>query len=161
MQPFAVSAFSTIKPQMMPQATAVNTALRFVASSLGVAALSTLVQTQVQVHYVHLAEKVTPASPLGQMVTRLQNVFLLKGASAAQAFSAAVQEIVGLLQEQAYVLAMQDAFRLLVALSVFALIAAFFVQTGSKTPSRQKGPQDSENGHDKALQAREEAMLAI
>jgi EmrB/QacA subfamily drug resistance transporter len=155
MQPFMVSAYATIKPQMMPQATAVNTVLRFVASSLGVAALSTLVQSQTQVHYVHLAEQVTPASPLGHVVTQLQNLFLLHGASTAQAFSSAVQEIVLLVQEQAYMLAMQDAFRLLIVFSVIALIAAFFVQ-GGRTSA--KNPEDDD---DKTKQAREEAMLAV
>ncbi len=155
MQPFMVSAYATIKPQMMPQATAVNTVLRFVASSLGVAALSTLVQSQTQVHYVHLAEQVTPASPLGHVVTQLQNLFLLHGASTAQAFSSAVQEIVLLVQEQAYMLAIQDAFRLLIVFSVIALIAAFFVQSGR---TRAKNPEDDD---DKAKQAREEAMLAV
>lgn len=156
MQPFMVSAFSTIKSEMLPQATAVSTALRFVASSLGVAALSTLVQSQTQVHYTHLAEQVTPASPLGHLVIQLQNVFMLKGASSAQAFSSAVQEIALLIQQQAYMLAMQDAFHLLIALSLIALIAAFFVQSGSK--SRAKNPKDDD---DKAKQVREEAMLAV
>lgn len=158
MQPFMVSAYATIKSEMLPQATAVNTALRFVASSLGVAALSTVVQTQTQVHYTRLAEQVTPASPLGHMVIQIQNVFMLKGASAAQAFSSAVQEIGLLIQQQAYMLAMQDAFRLLVALSLIAFISAFFVQSGSK--SRAQHPKN-EDEDDKAKQAREEAMLAV
>lgn len=156
MQPFMVSAYATIKSEMLPQATAVNTALRFVASSLGVAALSTVVQSQTQVHYTHLAERVTPSSPLGQLVTQLQNVFMLKGASPAQAFSSAVQEIVLLIQQQAYMLAIQDAFRLLIALSLIALIAAFFVQSGSKSRAKSSKVED-----DKAKQAREEAMLAV
>jgi EmrB/QacA subfamily drug resistance transporter len=156
MQPFMVSAFATIKSEMMPQATAVNTALRFVASSLGVAALSTLVQTQTQVHYTHLAEQVTPASPLGHMITQIQNAFMLKGASSAQAFSSAVQLIVRMVQEQAYMLAIQDAFRLVIVLALIALIASFFVQSGSKSRVKNSGDAD-----DKAKQAREEAMLAV
>lgn len=160
MQPFAVSAFATIRPQMMPQATAVNTALRFVASSLGVAALSTLVQTQTKIHYDHLAELVTPNSALGQMITRLQNLFVLKGASAEQAFASAAQIIIGKLQQLAYVLAMQDAFRFLTVLSVIALIAAFFVQTGRRRPTlKQERHGESEPAHEKEAYAREEAML--
>ncbi len=67
-QPLAVSALSEIRPRQLPQATSVNTTVRFVISSFAVAVMATLVQTQTAIHYAHLAEQVTPSSPLGQLL---------------------------------------------------------------------------------------------
>ncbi len=46
MQPLSVSALSEIRPRDLARASAVSTTLRFIASSLGIAVLATLVQTQ-------------------------------------------------------------------------------------------------------------------
>ncbi len=52
----------------------------------------------------------------------LQGLFILRGASATAAYSAALQEISGLVRRQATVLAMQDAFRLSVVLTGLAIM---------------------------------------
>jgi len=125
-QPLSVAALSEIRPRMLSQATAVNTTLRFVISSLAVAVIATLVQSQTTVHYSHLAEQVTAASPLGQLVPLLQGLFLQQGAVSVQAaYAAALQTISGLLERQATVLAMQDAFLLSVVLTGLAIIASY------------------------------------
>ena len=162
-QPLSVSALSEIKPRMLSQATAVNTTLRFVTSSLAVAVIATLVQTQTSIHYGHLAELVTPASPLGQLIPRLQELFFLDGAtSVAAAYSAALQEVSGLLMLQATVLAMQDAFRLSVVLTVISILATFFVRYRSarrRTPTTTAQPTTPQE-HEEAA-ARQEATLAV
>src|SRR5579859_1515874 len=95
MQPLMVSALAEISPRRLPQASAVSTTLRFVASSLTIAILATLVQTQTKVHYTHLAEQVIPGSPLGELMAQMQLLYQSKGASNAEAHSAVVQTISG------------------------------------------------------------------
>ena len=160
-QPLSVAALSEIRPRMLSQATAVNTTLRFVISSLAVAVIATLVQSQTTVHYAHLAEQVTAASPLGQLVPLLQGLFLQQGAVSAQAaYSAALQTISGLVEQQAVVLAMQDAFLLSVVLTGFAIIASFFVRYRTRraapTETRELTPEE----HEEAA-SRQEATLAV
>jgi len=153
-QPLAVSALSEIRPRQLPQATSVNTTVRFVISSFAVAVMATLVQTQTAIHYAHLAEQVTPSSPLGQLLPGLQALFMLRGASAGAVFSAAIQVISGLVLRQASVLAMQDAFHISVALTVVAIIAACFI--------RYRRPQPTiTTEREEAVKAKEEAMLAV
>ena len=153
-QPLAVSALSEIKPRQLPQATSVNTTVRFVISSFAVAVMATLVQTQTAIHYAHLAEQVTPSSPLGQLLPSLQALFMLRGASASAAFSAAIQVIGGLVQRQASILAFQDAFHISVALTVVAIIAACFI--------RYRRPQPTiTTEREEGVKAKEEAMLAV
>ncbi|GAC1399612.1 MAG: DHA2 family efflux MFS transporter permease subunit [Ktedonobacteraceae bacterium] len=159
-QPLSVAALSEIKPRMLSQATAVNTTLRFVISSLAVAVIATLVQSQTTIHYSHLAEQVTAASPLGQLIPRLQALFILHGASAAAAYSAALQEISGLVRLQATIIAMQDAFRLSVVLTGLAIIASFFVRYRTRRAAPTEVQQRTPEEHEVAS-AREEATLAI
>ncbi|HLG60816.1 MAG TPA: DHA2 family efflux MFS transporter permease subunit [Ktedonosporobacter sp.] len=129
-QPLSVSALSEFGPRNLAQASSVSTTVRFVMSSFAVAVMATLVQSQVAIHYAHLAEMVTPSSPLGQLIPQLQALFMRTGASASAAYSTALQLISGILQERATILAMQDAFWLSLALNGVALIAAFFVRFG-------------------------------
>ena len=127
-QPLFVSALSGFKTRMLPQATTVNTTVRFVISSFAVAVMATLVQSQTTIHYKHLADMVTSSSLLGQLVPRLQALFELHGASPSAAYAAAILVISGLVRQEATVLAMQDSFRLSLVLALLAIVAAFFVR---------------------------------
>lgn len=127
-QPLVVSTMAEIRPQQLTQASSINTVTRSVASSFGIAILATLVQTQTKVHYTHLAEQVTAGSLLGQLVPRLQALFIAHGASIDTARRTAIEVLVQLVQRQGYDLAMQDAFRLTVALVALAMIVTLFVQ---------------------------------
>ncbi|MBO0782555.1 MAG: DHA2 family efflux MFS transporter permease subunit [Ktedonobacteraceae bacterium] len=159
MQPLNVSALAEIEPHRLPQATGVSTTLRFVASSLGVALIATTVQNQDKVHLAHLAERVTADSPLGQFIIHMQAALVAQGHTLNQAYATALAMVDGMIQKQAYVLAIQDAFWLSLALAILAIIAACFVG-GSK---RKAAPeqQHSQAESDEAAQAREEAMLAV
>ncbi len=92
-QPLTVAGLSEIRPRDLAQASSLNTVMRSVSSSLGIAILATLVQTQSKVHYTHLAEQVTASSPLGQLLPRLQAAFMAHGANAITARTAAAQLI--------------------------------------------------------------------
>lgn len=131
-QPLTVAGLSEIGPRQLAQASSLNTVTRAVSSSLGIAVLATLVQTQSQVHYMHLAEQVTPGSPLGQLLPRLQALFVANGASLDAAHGTALQVIAGLVQEQGFVLALQDAFTFTALVTVLAVIAVLFVRSSRK-----------------------------
>ncbi len=156
-QPLYVSAFSEIQPPRLPQATAVSTTVRFVVSSFAVAVMATLVQSETSLHYAHLAEQVTPFSPLGKLVPSLQGLFMLHGASASTAYQAAIQELAGFVRLQATILAMQDSFRISLVLTGIAIIAAFFVRSRkSQPPAEGEKPLSEED-----TAAQSEAALAV
>jgi EmrB/QacA subfamily drug resistance transporter len=134
-QPLTVAGLAEIRPRQLAQASSLNTVARAVSSSLGIAILATLVQTQSKVHYTHLAEQVTASSPIGQLIPRLQALFVARGASPDAALSAALQVISGQLQREAYVLAIQNAFTITVFVIALAIIAVFFVK-GQRRPAR-------------------------
>ena len=127
LQPLSVAALSRIRPERFPLASSLYTVIRFVSSSLGVAVLASLVQTQAKVHYTHLAELVTPGSQLGQVLIRLQALFLARGADRISASVAAIHQVIQLVERQAAILAIQDAFRLSLLALLVALVPVFFV----------------------------------
>ncbi len=127
-------------------------------SSLAVAIMATLVQTETALHYGHLAEQVTPFSPLGQLIPEIQALFMLHGAPATQAYTTAIQLLSEYVKLQATILAMQDAFRISLILTGFAIIAAFFVRSRRPQPAietQQQPPSQEEAA------AQSEAALAI
>jgi len=149
--------FSEIQPPRLPQATAVSTTVRFVVSSFAVAVMATLVQSQTALHYAHLAEQVTPFSPLGKLVPSLQGLFMLHGASASEAYATAIQELAGFVRLQATILAMQDTFRISMVLTGVAIIAAFFVRSRKPQPAAEGEKPLSEEEE----AAQREAALAV
>jgi hypothetical protein len=102
-QPLIVTATAEVPPERMAFATTMNTLVRALSSSLGIAMIATIVQIQSQVHSVQLIRS-------GQQV-----------ASSVASLS--------------FVLALQDAFLLLTAVTVLALIAVFFIRERHKQRS--------------------------
>jgi DHA2 family multidrug resistance protein len=143
-QPLTVAMLAEIPPRQLAQASSLSTVNRAVASSLGIAIVATLVQTQAKVHYTHLAEQVTASSPLGQLMPNLQAYFVAQGADLHAAYSAALQIVSGLLQRNSYVLAIQDAFVFNVAMIVLAIIATLLVRESRrlKRPPQQGARAD-------------------
>jgi len=141
-QPLVVAALADIREaQQVADASTITTVTRSVAASMGVALLATYVQTQTKVHFTHLAEQVTASSSLGQLLPRLQGLFLLHGADAQSARSAALQLIARFLQRQSYLLALQDAFFVVIALIALAIVATLFVKEKRRSaPSSQESP---------------------
>ena len=161
-QQLTVASLSEIGPRQLAQASSLSTVIRAVSSSLGIAVLATLVQTQSQVHYAHLAEKVTASSQLGQLLPRLEALFVANGTSITSAQSAALQAINGLLLQQAFTLSLQDAFTLTLFVIVLAIIATLFVRGSRKraqinVPSLSPVNQSESN---ETESARAEAMFA-
>lgn len=161
-QPLIVAALADIRPQKTAQASAINSVVRFVASSFAVATLATLIQTQTKVHYTNLATQVTANTPAAQLLNRLQALFISRGASLQQAYATAAQVVIRELRLQSYVMAIQDALLLSVAIILVAIIAVFFVGRGRRTQPVQPAQQPVQRTTPETRDAaRDEALLAV
>jgi EmrB/QacA subfamily drug resistance transporter len=138
-QPLTVAMLAEVRPQQLAQASSLNTVGRAVSSSLGIAIIATLVQTQTAIHFGHLAEQVTASSPIGQLLPQLEAYFVAHGASMQAARTTALQLIAGLLQSQSFVLALHDALFLTLFVIALAIIATLFVRA-SRRPARIQEP---------------------
>lgn len=152
-QPLNVSALAEINPRQFAQASSLYTVLRFVSTSLGIAVLATLVQAQAKVHDNYLAGQITFGSRPGQLLARLQALFLSHAADPTSIRTATIQQVIRLIQHQGYVLAIQDAFRLTTVVIVAAVIAAALIRI------RQR-PAVTDSSDHPELSAEEEAARA-
>ncbi len=160
-QPLILAALADIRPQMLTQASATSTVVRSVASSLGIAVLATVVQTQTLVHFGHLAEQVTASSPLGQLLPVLEAYFVAHGASFAAAQAAALQLAARLVERQGFMLAMQDAFRLTLVFVFFSVIATFVIRERRRTrPAPQTDSPTTDTVEETSSDTASEAVLA-
>lgn len=142
-QPLIVAAMSRIQAaQDVADASTLTTVTRSVASSIGVAILATIVDSQRKIHFAHLAEQVTVTSPTGHLLLQIQSLFMSRGADVLSAGRTAVQLIAAYLQKQAYMLGMRDAFFLGIVLVVLAVIATLFLQ--GRLPRTETSPEETE-----------------
>jgi EmrB/QacA subfamily drug resistance transporter len=158
-QPLILSALSEIRPQKLTQASSLSTVVRAVSSSLGVAVLATLVQVQTKIHYSHLAEQVTASSPLGQLLPRLEALLVAHGADVTAAHATAIQLLAQLVQEQGYVLAIQDAFRITLIFVAITVIVTLFIRV--KRPARRFPVQPVEAPVDEAAPEEGTALATV
>ncbi|MDQ2902777.1 MAG: multidrug efflux MFS transporter [Chloroflexota bacterium] len=159
-QPLTVAGLSEIRPQQLAQASSLNTVARAISSSLGIAILATVIQTQTQVHYTRLTEQVTPGSAFGQLILRIQAGLMARGQDAQTAYHTAIEIVIRMIQGQAFDLAIQNAFTLLVVFVAFAIIATLFVRP-ARRPKHVPEPGPGLDGtHDTGEAARMEAVFA-
>jgi EmrB/QacA subfamily drug resistance transporter len=159
-QPLTVATLSEISPRQLAQASSLSTVNRAVASSLGIAILATIVQTQSQIHFGHLAEQVMANSPLGVLLPRIEALFVARGADLSSASAAALLLIARFVQRVAFVLAIQDALRLTIFIIGLAVISVLFVRS-SRKPQRVPEPTPSAGAPaDAGEHTRAEAALA-
>lgn len=159
-QPLTVASLSEISPRQLGQASAISTVNRAVSSSLGIAILATVVQTQSLLHFGHLAEQVTSSSRLGQLIPFIQNYFVAHGADPNLARQTAIQLIARFVQGQAFVMAIQDALRLTLVFIVVAIIATLFVRSRPKPQSIPQPAPRAEAHADTGEAPMAEAVLA-
>ncbi len=147
MQPITVAALAEIKPALLSQASTLNSVVRSVTTSLAVALVATLVAARTKFHYVHLAEQVTATSSSGMFLQQLASSFMAHGYTQAQAQAIAIEEMVQMVQQQAYMLAMNDAFLLTLGMTVVtSLIVLFLVRSPRKKATTAPQSKQQKSG---------------
>jgi EmrB/QacA subfamily drug resistance transporter len=127
MQPTTVAALAEIKPAQLSQASSLNSVVRSMTSALAVALVSTLVTDRTTFHYVRLSEQVTPDSAAGQGLQQQAAYLMGQNMTQQNALLVAMEQQVQQMQQQAYLLAMNDTFLLTLAVTVLAVLVVLFV----------------------------------
>lgn len=135
MQPTTVAALAETKPAQLSQASSVNSVVRSVMTSFAVAIVTTLVTDRTTFHTVRLSEQVTPDSMAGQALQQRAGYFMAQGMSQQNATIVAMAGMVQQIKQQAYLLAMNDAYLLTLAVIFLTIFVVLFV---IRTP-RKKG----------------------
>lgn len=127
MQPTQLVALGVVPARLRTNASSLNTAMRGVFQSFGVALLSTVVQTQGTVHTTKLAWQVQPGSTQAAFLNQIASAFRSAGMSAADAQNAAARALLGQIARQGSVLGFADAYAITFVAALLALCVALLL----------------------------------
>jgi DHA2 family multidrug resistance protein len=127
LQPSQLVALGVVPPKLRTNASSLNTAMRGVFQSFGVALLSTVVQTQSVVHTTTLAWQVRPDTAQGTLLAQLAATLQPTGVSVEAAQSAAVATLFGHIARQGATLAFADAYGVTFMAALVAIVVAFLL----------------------------------
>ncbi len=112
LQPTQLVALAVVPKRLIPSASSLNSAMRNVFQSFGIALLGTIVQSRTASHVASLSQQVTLTSPPGQFLGQLGLLLQLRGGIGdAAAHTSALALMLGQIERQAAVLAFGDAYR--------------------------------------------------
>jgi DHA2 family multidrug resistance protein len=145
MMPIQTAGINTIPPKLMPKATALNSTIRQVAGSLGIAILATILQHRQTFHKVRFLENINTASPdLVKAMTGAQTALLQHGMSAANTKSAVMVQVLTSVIKQATVVAMNDTFLIAMLISAAGIPFALFIKKKNKNEATKTEHVDIE-----------------
>jgi MFS transporter, DHA2 family, multidrug resistance protein len=125
LQPTQLVALSAVPAQLRTNASSLNVAMRNVVQSLGIAMLSTVVQTQSVVHAAVLSWQVSPDTVQGAAVGQISGFLQANdGLSAAAANLSAISIMMGQVTQQATALAFDDAYRITFFAALLSILVA-------------------------------------
>lgn len=132
MMPITTAGMNTIPHQEVGRASALNNVCRQVAASLGIAALTAVMQGRQTFHYAHLTDSLSVGSPAAQNIMGQLGAMLGQGAGTGQ--GAALALISGLAVKESLVMAIDDTFIVAAIFVAIAVPTSFFLGNGKKKP---------------------------
>ncbi len=155
-------AMSTLQGKQLSQGSSLNSVIRSCSSAMGVALMTTLVSSRRQFHYVRLAEQVTLTSSGATYLQQLTLMFLSRGFTQANARLAAIREMAQQVQQQAFQLAINDAFLFTVSAVVLTvLLFAFVIQTAPPKAKVANRPATPGQNKEVVQESEEEEEAAV
>ena len=137
--PINLAALASLKGAEIPQGVSLLNLMRQLGGSFGIAYLSTHIANMTQIHHADLVQNIYPGNPaFDERMSAMTGAFIARGYDAADAHTAALASISGLVQTQAAVMSYNDAFlligiaTLIVSPCVFLLRAKFTKVAGAE-----------------------------
>lgn len=130
MMPLTTAGMSAVPTMEMPSASAINNILQRISGSFGLAILTVVLESQTTTHAANLATGYSPANPAAMGYMAMFTHYLAtQGMTAVQAGQVTLTMLAGQVQQQAFVMGMDDLFTVTTALIGVALVLAFFLKT--------------------------------
>lgn len=128
MMPSSTVGMNSVPPHMVGRASSLSNVVRQVASSVGIAMLSTVLSHQQATNYVRLAEQFTSFNTNNmQLFKGIQGLYMANGVSAATAQGNALAVITGLVQKGAFMQAINDTFMVTTLVACVTIPFSFLI----------------------------------
>lgn len=141
MMPATVLAMNTVPMALISRASAMNNAIRQISGSLGIALLTTVMQDRQIFHLAHNAEYINVAAgPFRAMLGQVEKLVAFPPGAAGSLQTKALAVISGIVQQQSFVFAFDDAFLVLTLIVAAALIPALMLRPVETKPGSPTVP---------------------
>jgi EmrB/QacA subfamily drug resistance transporter len=139
MMPITTAGMNAVPAAQVGRASALNNVTRQVAGSFGIAILTAVMQNRQVFHYARLAEGISYDSSAASFLSQLKGYLSYTGA--ADAGSAAMAVLGGLISKQSAVLAIGDTFIVATLFILIAVPLAFFLKRPARKEKAPRAPE--------------------
>jgi EmrB/QacA subfamily drug resistance transporter len=144
MMPAMTSGMNRVPMQLVARASALNNVVRQIASSIGVAVLTTIMTHQQAINYARMGEQITSVDANSwQLQKLLQGVFTMGGLSTGEVQGMATGTLYGLVQKQAMVGAIGHTLMVTTLVVVVTIPLAFLLKGTKKLDASVKTSKET------------------
>lgn len=134
--PVTVLGMNTVPFAKINRAASLNNAIRQISGSMGIALLTTVIQSRQIFHIDHIAENINLVSTTARSaIAATEKLFLLHGSVPGIAHIKALTVITGQAQRQSFIFAFDDAFLVLALICFCGVLPALLLRSGKGTKS--------------------------
>ncbi|HHW43399.1 MAG TPA: DHA2 family efflux MFS transporter permease subunit [Desulfotomaculum sp.] len=130
--PITTAGMNTVPRRLVGEASALSNVCRQIAASFGIALLTSIMQQRQVFHAARLAEGISPSSPVAENVVKQLGRWLGGG---GQGTAGALAILSGLVQREAFALAIGDAFMIATLFVAAAIPMVFFLRSHRPVPA--------------------------
>ena len=128
--PLSTIAFATLDARFRTDATALFSLVRNIGSSIGISVVSALLTRNIQVNHVELSANISAYNPVLKALSP----------AAAAGNSTALKSLDGLVNQQALMISYVDDFKLMMVVTVSAMVLVLFLRRPKYAPAQAKAP---------------------
>jgi len=130
MMPISTAGMNAVPQQLVSQASALSNTIRQIASSLSVTIMTTIIQNRLDFNYAYLSEQISTSNQTAMdLITKLEGRYSTTGLSQGEAKASAIKTITGIVQQKAYVNAMQTAVEYSVVAVIIAILLVLLMRS--------------------------------
>ncbi|WP_315072126.1 DHA2 family efflux MFS transporter permease subunit [uncultured Clostridium sp.] len=130
MMPISTAGMNAVKGEMIPRASAINSTIRQIGSSLAVTIMTVIIQSKTSYNYSKLAEQITVYNKSAvDTISTLTKAYINGGFDQGTAKVMAVSQLAKMIQGQASVDAMAYAISVTGAIAVVAIFLTMFMRS--------------------------------
>ncbi|WP_020376660.1 DHA2 family efflux MFS transporter permease subunit [Sulfobacillus thermosulfidooxidans] len=130
MMPATTAGMSAVPTELVGTGSAINNIMQRVAGSFGLAFMTAVLQSQATLHATTIAASYTPTSqPAVQFMHQLTGLLVQHGMALGQSVSLTTTELYDLIQQQAFVMGIDDIFVLGAGITLLGAFLSLFLKT--------------------------------
>lgn len=139
MMPISTAGMNSVKSEMIPKASAINSTIRQIASALGITLITVIIQSKTSYNYLKLSEQVTTYNKTSNdTIGLLTKLYIHSGLPQGTAKGMTLLQLAKIIQGQAAIDAMAYAVAVTGAIVIVSIFLTLLMRAKKKTTKQEK-----------------------